>query len=104
MLNSFSRKDAHMVNLTAVTARAGYKLYLEYDDGVSGEADLSHLAGKGVFAAWNDPDVFEAVSLGAHGEIRWTDELEICADAMYLTITGKDTEEVFPNLKAPADS
>jgi hypothetical protein len=93
-----------MVKLTAVTARPGYKLYLQYDDGVSGEADLSHLAGKGVFAAWNDPNVFEAVTLGAHGEIRWTDELEICAHAMYLTITGKDTEEVFPNLKVPADA
>ena len=38
-----------MVKLIGVTPRAGYKLYLEYDDGVTGEADLSHLVGKGVF-------------------------------------------------------
>ena len=93
-----------MVKLNAVTARAGYKLYFEYDDGVKGEADLSHLAGKGVFAAWKDPAVFEAVTVGTHGEIRWTEELEVCADAMYLEITGKDAEDLFPNLKAPADS
>lgn len=59
---------------------------------------------KGVFAAWNDPAVFEAVTVGTHGEIRWTDELEIGADAMYLTIAGKDTQELFPNLKVPADA
>lgn len=91
-----------MVKLNAVTALAGYKLYLEYDDGVKGEADLSHLAGKGIFTAWNDPAVFEAVTVGAHGEIRWTEELEFCADSMYLEITGKRAEDLFPNLKASA--
>jgi Protein of unknown function (DUF2442) len=93
-----------MVKLNAVTARAGYMLYLEYDDGVKGQTDLSHLAGKGVFAAWKTPADFEAVSVGTHGEIRWTDDLELCADAMYLEITGKDVEDLFPNLKAPADA
>ena len=93
-----------MVKLNAVTARAGYKLYLEYDDGVKGEADLSHLVGNGVFRAWNDPAVFEAVTVGEHGEIRWTKDIEICADTMYLQITGKCAEDIFPNLKASADA
>ena len=93
-----------MIKLNVVTARAGYTLYLEYDDGVKGEADLSHLVGKGVFAAWNDPTVFQAVTVGKHGEIRWTKDLELCADAMYLQITGKKAEDLFPNLKAPADA
>ena len=93
-----------MVKLNAVTARAGYKLYLEYDDGVKGEADLSHLAGKGVFVALNDPAVFEAVTVGTHGQIRWTENLEVCADAMYLKLTGKGAEDLFPNLKASADA
>ena len=93
-----------MVKLIAVTARADYKLYLEYDDGVKGEVVLSHLVGKGVFEAWNDPAVFEAVTVGKHGEIRWTKDLELCADAIYLQITGKCAEDLFPNLKAPADA
>ena len=91
-----------MVKLNTVTALAGYKLYLEYDDGVKGEADLSHLAGKGVFAAWNDPAIFEAVTVGTHGEIRWTKDLELCADSMYLEITGKCPEDLFPILKPAA--
>jgi hypothetical protein len=93
-----------MVKLTAVKARPAYKIALEYDDCVKGEADLSHLVGKGVFTAWSDPGVFEAVTVGEHGEIRWTAALEICADAMYLEITGKIAEDLFPNLKAPADA
>ncbi len=93
-----------MVKLIAVTVRADYKLYLEYDDGIKGEADLSHLVGIGVFEAWNDPAVFEAVTVGKHGEIRWTKDLELCADAIYLQITGKSAEDLFPNLKAPADA
>ncbi len=93
-----------MLKLIAVTARADYKLYFEYDDGVKGEADLSHLVGKGVLGAWNDPTVFEAVTVGKHGEIRWTKDLELCADAIYLQITGKSAEDLFPSLKAPADA
>lgn len=93
-----------MVKLISVTPRAGYNLYLEYDDGVTGEADLSHLVGEGVFAAWTDLDVFEAVTVGKHGELRWTKDFELGADAMYLQITGKCAEDIFPNLKAPADA
>ncbi len=93
-----------MVKLRTVKSLTGYKLYLEYGDGVTGEVDLSHLAGKGVFVEWNDPAVFEAVTVGSHGEIRWTENLEICADALYLELTGKETEELFPNLKTHADA
>ncbi len=93
-----------MVKLINVTPKAEYKLQLEYDDGVSGEADLSDLVGKGVFAAWGDATVFETVTIGKHGELRWTDDLELCGDALYLQITGKSAEELFPNLKAPADA
>lgn len=93
-----------MVKLIRVTPRPGYKLYLEYDTGETGEADLSHLVGNGVFAAWNDLALFEAVTVGKQGEIRWTKDVELCADAMYLQITGKSPEDIFPNLKAPADA
>ncbi len=93
-----------MAKLIGVAAGAGYKLQLEYDDGVTGEADLLHLVGKGVFGAWNDPSVFQAVTVGKYGEIRWTDTIELCADAMYLQITNKSPEDLFPNLRAPADA
>ena len=93
-----------MVKPVSVTALPGYKLRVEYADGVTGEVELSHLVGKGVFAAWNDPKIFEAVAIGDHGEIRWNDDIDLCSDAIYLEITGKLPEDIFPNLKAPADA
>jgi len=93
-----------MVKLTNVAARAGYKLHLEYDDGTIGEVEVSDLIGKGVFAALADVAAFEAVTIGEHGEVRWTDDLELCADALYLQMTGKSAEELFPNLRVRADA
>ncbi len=77
-----------------------YRLWLRYVDDVEGEVNLSHLAGRGVFAAWDDYRAFEKVHIGADGAIAWNDEIELCPDALYLQITGKTPEEVFPKLKA----
>ncbi len=93
-----------MLKPVAVATLPGYKLRVEYTDGVTGEVDLSHLVGKGVFAAWNDPTAFAAVTIGDHGELRWSDEIDLCSDAIYLKITGKSAEDIFPILKAPADA
>jgi hypothetical protein len=79
-----------------VKALPQYRIWLRYDDGVQGEVDLSDLAGRGVFHIWNDPAVFRAVTLGPHGAIGWSRELDLCPDAMYLRLTGKTVEEVFP--------
>lgn len=83
-----------------VRALPGYKLWLEYVNGVQGVVDLSYLAGKGVFALWNDYAAFEKVFIGEGGEIAWNKDLDLCPDALYLKITGKTPEEVFPNLKS----
>lgn len=93
-----------MVKLKNVKPQAGYRLRLEYDDGTVGEVDVSDLIGKGVFAALADSAAFEAVTIGDHGELRWTDDVELCSDALYLQVTGKSAEELFPNLKAHADA
>ena len=88
-----------MLKPIEVKALPNYKLWVKYADGVEGTADLSHLAGKGVFALWNDYAVFEQVSIGEHGQIAWSDEIDICPDSISLQITGKIPEDLFPNLK-----
>ena len=93
-----------MLKPVAVTALPEYKLRVKYADGVMGEVDLSHLVGKGVFAAWNDPSAFEAVTIGDHGELKWSDDIDLCSDAIYMEITGKSAEDLFPSLKVPADA
>ena len=77
----------------------GYKIQLKFNDGVTGQADLSHLAGKGVFALWNDYKNFEKFSIEEGRRLTWDDEIDIDADSLYMKLTGKKPEELFPALK-----
>ncbi|MFH1568667.1 MAG: DUF2442 domain-containing protein [Gemmatimonadota bacterium] len=83
-----------------VRALSRYRLWLRFDDGVEGEVDLSRFVGRGVFARWEDPEAFDAVHIGEDGQIAWDEVIEMCADALYLEITGKKPEELFPGLAA----
>jgi Protein of unknown function (DUF2442) len=78
-----------------------FRIWLRYDDGTEGEVDLSDVAGRGVFEAWNNRAFFEAVRLGSHGAIEWGSGIDICPDAMYLRLTGKSPEDVF---RIPSES
>ena len=88
-----------MHEISRVTVLDDYKLDLTFDDGQSGIVDLSSQVGKGVFAAWNDPAVFESVRIGPSGELLWGDDIDLCADSLYLEVTGKRPEDIFPALK-----
>ena len=78
-----------------VQALPGYKIRVRYADGVEGEVDLSQDVGKGIFVAWEDLDFFDSVHIASHGSIAWSDDIELCADSIYLELTGKTPEEVF---------
>jgi hypothetical protein len=75
-----------MVRPTDVKALPNFRIWLRYDDGTEGEVDLSDLAGRGVFKAWNDATFFASVRLGSHGAIEWGTDIDICPDAMYLRL------------------
>jgi hypothetical protein len=67
--------------------------------------DLSHLAGRGVFAAWEREGVFDQVKLGHHGQLEWPGNLDLCPDALYLTLTGKRPADIFTGPHhAPSDA
>ena len=85
-----------------VKALENFRIWIRYDDGTEGEVDLSDLAGRGVFKAWNDTTFFTSVRLASHGAIEWGSDIDICPDAMYLRLTGKSPEEIFPGLKPVA--
>jgi hypothetical protein len=82
-----------------VKALANFRIWLRYDDRTEGEVDLSDLAGRGVFKAWDDTAFFNSVRLSSHGAIEWGSDIDICPDAMYLRLTGKSPEELFPSLR-----
>ena len=77
---------------------SGYKIWLKFEDGASGEVDLSYLAGKGVFALWTDYENFKKVSVEER-RLVWFDEIDMDADLLYMKLTGKTPEELFPTLK-----
>lgn len=88
-----------MIKLIDIKARRPYRLWLKYSDGSEGEIDLHDLKGKGVFAIWEGEGNFEKVHIGEFGQVVWSEELEMCADALYLKLTGRRPEDLFPNLK-----
>ena len=88
-----------MRKISKVEVLQGYRLELEFDDGVSGTVDLSEAVGKGVFALWLEPLAFDRVRIGSSGELLWDDRIDLCPDALCLKVTGKKPEEIFPALR-----
>ena len=88
-----------MYKITDVKVLSNYNIRLKYSDGVEGTVDLSGLVGKGVFSLWNDYEEFKKASIGSSGELVWAAEVDLCPDSLYLQITGKKPEELFPAIK-----
>ena len=86
-----------------VKALKNYRLRLKFSDGVEGEVDLSGFAGRGVFALWNDYSKFEQVRIGESGEVAWNEAVDMDSDALYMQITGKTVEDLFPKLRELAE-
>jgi len=91
-----------MNRITSFKVLDNYRIWLRFDDGVEGVADLSGLVGKGVFAAWRDYEFFRRAYVADYGSLTWPGELDLCPDALWLQITGKQPEDLFPNLKTLA--
>jgi len=85
--------------IKGVEVLSEYRLDLTFDDGTRGIVDLSSLVGKGVFSLWRDPSAFERVRIGTSGELIWNDQIDLCPDALYLRVTGKKPEDLFPALR-----
>lgn len=78
----------------AVKALENYRIWLKFDDGTEGEADLSHLKGKGVFTFWDTENNFEKVYIDEESSaIAWSDIIELDSLNLYLKLTGKSFEE-----------
>ena len=88
-----------MQKITDVQVLDNYRLRLTFMDGTRGTADLSELVGGGVFALWNNYEEFQKVKIGDTGELIWAEQVDLCPDALYLRVTGKKVEELFPSLK-----
>ena len=88
-----------MIKPLSVKALSNYKIWIKFSDRVEGEVNLSHLVGKGVFSQWEDINLFQKVKIGNGRSITWNDQIDLCADSLYLKITKKTPGEIFPNLE-----
>lgn len=94
-----------MRKIVEVQPLNGYRIWVRFSDDTQGEIDLSDLAGHGVFSAWADQNVFSAVRVDTSGGIEWPGEIDMCPDALYLRLSGKTAEDIFPGLggRFPSD-
>ena len=76
-----------------------FAIEVRFDDGAHGIVDLADIAGRGVFTQWLKEGVFESVKITSSGALEWPGELDLCPDSIYMRLTGKTPEEVFPILK-----
>ena len=87
------------MNILSVKPLPAFRLQLRFDNGESGVVDLSSFVGQGVFSAWNEPGVFDQVHITGDGALEWPGEIDLCPDSLYLRMTGKQPEDIFPNLR-----
>lgn len=92
--------ESEFARPVAVRAIGEFRLWLRFADGVEGEVDLSDLAGHGVFEVWRDRAFFESVRIDETRAIAWGDTVDLCADALYLRLTGMQPERYLPGLHA----
>ena len=88
-----------MIHPIRVELRGKYRIWLQFSDGASGEIDLSDVAGRGVFKAWDEPGYFGQVYIAPHRAIAWSADIDLCPDALYMELTGKSVEEVMPGAR-----
>ena len=73
----------------------GYRIWVEFNDGSSGEVDLSDLAVRPHFGKWADRDFFESVRI-EHGLIVWDEDTDINPDGIYLRLNGLTWADIQP--------
>ena len=95
-------EEGYMIEPVDVEAREGYRIWLRYSDGASGEVDLSDMAGRGVFGVWLDRAFFEKVHVSDHGSIAWSDDIELCADALYMELDRQVRRRAVSGAQGPA--
>ena len=82
-----------MPRLKTAIALPGYKLLLEFEDGVNGEINLSLFKGNGVFEFWNDERNFINFKITENKKIEWNEDVDMDPDSFYLTLINKTFEE-----------
>jgi hypothetical protein len=72
-----------MHRVANVTPLAGYRLWVEFADGLAGEVDLNDSLWGPVFAPLKDKDLFAQAGIDDYGVICWPNGADLAPDALY---------------------
>ena len=77
-----------------VTYIGEYKIALTFEDGVTGNIDLSDLVNEGIFQVLKDKEQFAKIYATEYS-VAWSEDLEIDVAELYAEISGKSPQEFF---------
>jgi hypothetical protein len=78
--------SARLPHVTWVETLPGYQLRLAFDDGLTGTADLSELAGMGVFQALREPGFFAQAHI-RDGTVTWPGGLDLDPEGLHEMVS-----------------
>ena len=78
-----------MKRITKISPLAGYRLAVEFEDGVTGTVELESQLFGPVFTPLRDEAVFSQVRLDEFGAPYWPNGADLAPDAIYAQLTGQ---------------
>jgi hypothetical protein len=75
-----------MERVTTVTVRDGYRLEVEFSDGLRGEISLQDRLFGPLFVPLRDPALFAQAAVDAFGAVCWPNGADLAPDALYEQI------------------
>jgi hypothetical protein len=78
-----SAEHSNTVKAIRVEVRPGYRLFVEFSDGLAGEVDLSTRLFGSAFEPLKAPELFAAVQLDEFGVPCWPNGADLAPDAIY---------------------
>ncbi len=67
-------------------ALEGYRIHVEFSDGLSGDIDLSDRLFGPVFEPLKDQDLFRQVCVDEFGAVSWPNGADLAPDALYRAL------------------
>ena len=68
-------EEDHIIDCRPLSS---YRVWLKFEDGLTGTVDLSHLKGRGVFQSWESLDFFRSVHVNPESKtIEWGDSIDL---------------------------
>lgn len=78
-----------MWRVVRIEPRGGQRLYVEFEDGVCGEVDLSDRLHGPVFEPLRDEGFFRSAQIDEYGVITWPNGADLAPDALHARLQSR---------------